>query len=129
MVFPWGKSLPRDCELDKEAGRLGVGTDDTWIEGRERYGRPTRCPKLRRRLIRPSRRRGVLLGFAIAISLLSGACSLFAHGGTETLGEVKAGLICVEYRQDLPWQDVAAALAEPDEYPPPASGQDLSKNS
>jgi hypothetical protein len=44
------------------------------------------------------------------------------------VGEIKAGLSCVTYRGDLGWKQVAEMLGEPDCFPRPEPGSQLTAN-
>ena len=45
-----------------------------------------------------------------------------------TIGEVKAGLQCVTYGGDLTWKQVAEILGDPDIFPKPEPGSNLTAN-
>ena len=64
----------------------------------------------------------------ISASLFLGSCAILPHADPKTLEEAKSGLACVEYKDNLTWQEVEKRLGEPDEFPLPPPGEDLSKN-
>lgn len=64
----------------------------------------------------------------LSASLFLASCTILADADPKTLEESKSGLACVEYKDNLTWQEVEKLLGEPDEFPLPQPGEDLSKN-
>lgn len=64
----------------------------------------------------------------ISSSLFLSSCVSLSQAATKTLEEAKSGLVCIEYKDNLTWQKVEELLGEPDEFPLPQPGEDLSKN-
>jgi hypothetical protein len=46
----------------------------------------------------------------------------------QTLDRIKANLECLPYQKEMNWKEISANLGEPDLFPLPEPGTDLSKN-
>lgn len=68
-------------------------------------------------------RRFVIFSF-IAIFLTS--CATLQN--PKTLGQVKADLDCIEYKEGVVWKQISEKFGTPDIAPLPEPGQDLSRN-
>ena len=62
--------------------------------------------------------------FIIAIALSS--CAALQESAT--LGQVKSGLNCVQYKEGMTWNQVSQVMGSPDIAPIPEPGTGLSKN-
>jgi len=62
--------------------------------------------------------------FAIAIVLSS--CTTLQKPAT--LGQVKSRLDCIQYKEEMSWNQVSQGMGTPDIAPIPEPGTDLSKN-
>ena len=65
--------------------------------------------------------------FVISILIILFLNSCIALAAPMSVGEVKEGLTCVEYKEGMGWQQIAQKLGEPDIAPKPEPG-DLSQN-
>jgi len=63
--------------------------------------------------------------FAIAILLTS---CYNATAGSQTLGQVKADLNCIEYIKGIDWKQISEKFGTPDIAPLPEPGTDLKEN-
>ena len=66
-----------------------------------------------------------LILFSI-VMLATAACASFS--GPETLGQFKNNLHCIEYTQDMPWDEIKDSLGSPGATPMPEPGSGLSQN-
>lgn len=69
------------------------------------------------------KRWGILLVAAVILT----ACVTYQN---MALGDIKEGLLCLEYKEGMKWAQVTATLGNADIYPKPGpgAGSDLSKN-
>jgi hypothetical protein len=63
--------------------------------------------------------------FIVMVMVLS---SCLALASSKTIGQIKEGLSCVEYKEAIPWADVKAKLGQYDIAPIPEPGPDVLKN-
>jgi hypothetical protein len=58
---------------------------------------------------------------------LLASCAM--HQGPQTLGDVKGGLECISFKEDILWDDVFKKFGDPNIASLPEPGSDLGKNS
>lgn len=63
--------------------------------------------------------------FLIGGTLFLTSCASFFHKDNRTLGEIKNDLACVEYKENLTWQELESAFGKADEYPIAESQKDI----
>jgi len=64
----------------------------------------------------------------ISASIFLASCAILPDTDPTTLEEATSDLACIEYKDNLTWQEVEKLLGEPDEFPLPQPDEDLSKN-
>ena len=64
---------------------------------------------------------------SIVLAGLLTACAM--QQVPQTLGDVKGGLECISFKEDLLWYDVFKKFGDPNVAPLPEPGSDLGKNS
>ena len=66
--------------------------------------------------------------FAVFFIISIALSSCITPSSSTTLGQVKSGLICTQYKEGMNWDQVSHVMDSPDIAPAPEPGADLSKN-